>query len=539
MVFTAKINLETFQDQATSIPNFGKFHQIQVLCEPSQFCTRSLASWWKLRCYHRSKSMLDRDTEAFYAIASLYAISSVFFGNWYAAIPFVEENRGISDGTLGDYFSIATVGAVICMTSAPFILDYIGSNYGITLGYIITGLGMILMCINSSDAFFIFSIIIYGYGAILVYSAMVAQGAVLEKSDSKLWMGLFVAASGVGGIFGGLVGGLSLEYTWLDVWAEMLIVCGILCALVVFGSLPWLYTRREEKAVWHRDSENDSEELSCFATFYRIMKLDECFNWGESASDSTVTIASRLRRQEAEPILSSADSESGFGRIAALPSSCSSASYGTQFQQEAPKIEPDYFGLLVLCGITFITYFVEDSVGDWGSIYIIHHWTDSSYLLGITPYLLEKACLTVASLSCDYLCTYHFSRYEVFQVSLLLTMIGFAMAVIGYFLPVTTAALAFTITGFGVAGIGMGLTFPIAFSMSGRGIRGFTATQSVSWTMTAALCGSLLEPLILGNISSVSGSLAYSFVVVVGSLVLMMVLAMFLPSHYFDFHSTK
>lgn len=506
--------------------------------------------------------MLDRDTQAFYAIAPLYAISSIYYGNWFSAISYIEDKRGISDSTLGDYLSLATIGAVACMITAPRVLDTIGSNFSITIGYIIIGIGMILLAVNSTDILFIFGMITYGYGTILVYSSMVAQGAVLEKSASQLWMGLFTASSCIGGVSGGLIGGIWLQYTSLAIWEEMLIVSVVLCTSMILGSLPWLYTKEEESAVWRKNHDSDRmittdhfSDEGILAPPQDALSSNPCVALGctkmcnllcclaENNQDGRrEAIDDRLQRQERVPILKvsmqSALEEKG-GGLNQVESAYGTHQQTTHSTHAMENYPPDWLGLVALCCITSLSYFVEGSIGDWGSIYIQHHWTETGYVIGILPYLLEKICMFIASIYCDYICTHLLSRYLVFQASIVLTMVGFTMSIVGYILPATTTALVFTICGFGVAGFGLGLTVPIWYSISGRGIRGFRVSQSVSWTMTAAMCGYLVEPLMVGNVSTASGSLSYSFLMEVGLLGLTMIMGFLLPRHYFESYSKK
>lgn len=438
-----------------------------------------------------SNPEISRDTQAFYAIASLYALWAAFYGNWFAALPYIESSHGVSDGVFGDYLSVAIIGAVLCVLTSPSVVDAFGSKISIGLGFVITGISMTLLSISSSDILLTLAIVIFGYGSVLLYSSLVKQGAALEQSSSHLSMGIFNAIASCGNIFGGIVGGYYLEYTSLSSWKTMLIVSAVVCVVLILSALAWLYTQEEEIS----------------------LRLD-------------------TQLQERVPILTTKleDSEAGISRNYRHVGDSSYRLKSTNKPQEA-----DWSGLIILCVIAFLGYFVEGSIGDWGSIYLQHRWTDCGYLVGITPYLLSNVGLFAGSFLSDYLANNRFyTRYTIFQTGLSATMLGFIIVVTGYFLPLTNSALVFTILGFGLAGLGLGLLTPVWYSIAGRGIREFTVTQTVSYAITSAMCGALIEPLVLGNVSTATGSLAFSFLLEVALLLVVLVLGTQLSPTYFD-----
>jgi MFS family permease len=157
-----------------------------------------------------------------------------------------------------------------------------------------------------------------------------------------------------------------------------------------------------------------------------------------------------------------------------------------------------------------MTFFVEGSIGDWGAIYLEDHWEVGS-LLGITGYLVEKVSMICAGLVCDMISTSYLDRLSLLIIGIILSIVGFGIAAIAYSLEVSMWSYSIVIIGFGIVGIGTGFLNAIWYSMAGKGIDGFTESETSAYAMTIAMIMYLLCPVILGNISDWLGSLQYSF----------------------------
>jgi MFS family permease len=442
-----------------------------------------------------------RNNQAFFSICPLYAIVTFFYGNWFSGVSTVEDNRGISNGTLSDFVAIAVIGALLALPLVPLCLEKLGSRMSSFLSLALLGVSFIILGINSNDYVFAFGYIVYGFATIFVYAATVEQGALLEKSVSQLWMGWFSAYSGLGGVIGGLFGGYLLEYTTLSVWEEMLIAT---IGLIIIFSIcyPWLYNQEEEILILKQET--------------RIMN-----NTQIHTSSTAITYS------ETQPLVTE-------GNLNYSTKDQMSNSIGSSFKNEKKIIvERDYWNLINLIFIASLSFFIECSIGDWGGIFLKDHWSCGT-LLGIMGFVAEKSMIILAGLTCDHISTFYLNRQILLFVSFALILIGLIFVVVAYTIEVTNGSLAMAIVGFGIIGAGLGWMIPIWYSIAGQGINGFSVGETLAWTMTIANIGCLIEPVILGNISDGFGSLAYSYGFDILLTVLIIPCAYFIPPRYFQ-----
>jgi MFS family permease len=167
---------------------------------------------------------MNRDTAGVISIAFLYFIGTFYYGNWFASIPVIETNRGISNGRLGDYISIAVIGAILAMWLVPIIHNLIGSAVTTFLSIIFLAIAFCVIGIIGSDYIFGIGFVLYGFAINIMYASNNKQSGLLEKSTSRLSTGIFVASQSAGGILGGIIGGCIFDYTSLSVFYEMIIV---------------------------------------------------------------------------------------------------------------------------------------------------------------------------------------------------------------------------------------------------------------------------------------------------------------------------
>ena len=343
-------------------------------------------------------------------------------------------------------------------------------------------------------------LVIYGFGTIIVYASIVAQAALVEKAQKQLWMGAFQATQNIAGVCGGLLGGVLFEYTNLRVWEEMLgcVLVMVSLQVVIF---PYLYSFEEEQEILQESSKRK----------FRLLSALTCGILSDDHDHDHV--------RETTPLLKNSSAPSELEANDPHPIQPSTA-------------DQDWLGLVVLCSIAGLSFFIEGTIGEWGGIFLTRHW-DCGTFVAVLGYVVEKSFMLVSSIFCDYICTYLLPRRLVYFLSAAISMIGLTIPVVMYFLPPTTFTLVLSIFGFGLVGLGMGLTLPIWYSMAGAGIDGFNVAQTVSFTSTMAMTGCLLEPLLIGNFSIITGALAYSYLLEIGLLIVMGLLGWVLPRRYF------
>lgn len=467
-----------------------------------------------------------RDFEAFLRIVPLYCLQSFFFGVWFAAIPSIETNRGISVSILGDYLSIAVIGALLAMPVAPYLVDYLGSRNTDMIGFFVVGCALIILSITAvSDAGFGFGMVMYGFAIILIFSSTFAQAAVLEKSTHQLWMGVFSAAAGFGGMVGAICGGYGLEYTTMEVWEVVALL--ILAMFVTLAVLyPYLYSYEEECKVMKKDV--DRRAKAGGGLFEKLL----C-SWAESWEFGCTGEADLLgpdgfraeTEAETEPILSSSLNNDAIQSDTQLEPTL-------QRSESEPEHDRDWSSMVILCVIAGLSFFVEGSIGDWGGIYTQDRW-DCGSLIGVMGYIVEKFAIVLGGAFSDYLSTHIISRFWLLQISIVLTSLGFFLAGIAKEMPINNTSLAMVIIGFGVAGGGLGLLIPTWYSISGKGIKGFSVSETGAIVMTIANTCWLIEPLGMGNLADATGSLAYAFHFEALLVLFILIPVWLLPRHYY------
>jgi MFS family permease len=441
-----------------------------------------------------------RDEKALWAIAPIFAALSFYYGNWSACIPWIEDDRDMDNGTFGNYLSVAVIGALLAMPTLPFIQDLLGSAILTVLGFVLLGIGFTVLCIDSSNLLFIVGMILNGFSTIIVFSATIAQGSLLEKRQARQWMGTLSGISGIGGLIGGFVGGWMLEYTSYKVWMEML-ACSVFACVISFVCYPFLYSKDVEDSiieVHNSMSENGSLLVDVL-----------CCNKELFAPEPV------MHETEVIPFMRTGNSSSSI-----------------------KGYQRDWLGLGMICSIASLSFIVEASIGDWSGIYLIQHW-DCGYLVGIMGYVAQKVATIIAGYTCDYV-VHKYSKYVVFQVSNVIAGIGLMISFLAYFLPVTNVSLSIAIMGFFVCGFGMGWNVPLWYSFSSGGVRGFSVSESSSIVMAFSNSCYFVGPTIFGNFASACGDTAYAFGAEVILTILMAICAWGLPQHYFrDLHDKE
>ncbi len=414
----------------------------------------------------------------------------------------------MDNSTFGNYLSVAVVGAVIATPSLPYLHRLFGGAYIIMIGFLFLGVSFTILCINSTNAIFALGMIILGFASIIVYSATIAQGSLVEKRVSQQWMGTFSGISGIGGLAGGLIGGWVLEYTSFAVWEEALI-CSIVACVLCLICYPFLYHKEEEDQIVHKH-DSTSDKTNIWVDFF-------CCN-----TNFFSTIEEAIHEEEIRPLVS-------------IDSASATAS---DFQKhDAPtksnvSYKRDWLGMWLICVIASLASIIEASVGDWSGIYLIDHW-DCGYFIGIMGYIAQKVAMLIAGYTCDYVVD-HYSKYLLFQLSIAISAVGLTISFLAYFMPENDLSLWIAIFGFFVSGFGIGWNIPMWYSISGGGIRGFSVIQTSSIVMTISNSCYFVGPALFGNFAVFCGDTAYAFGSEIVLAILMALCAFALPRHYFD-----
>ncbi|MFT3680417.1 MAG: MFS transporter [Ferruginibacter sp.] len=134
-----------------------------------------------------------------FAVGFLFAVSSLVFGTWVAAIPKIKRNLEFTDATLGLSLLLSPLGAVTGMLLSRKIFAKIPVGKWMANGYILICCIMILQ-LNSVNRL-MFWLCLYFYGLVSFLNGVSANATVniLEKKYNGLFMSTCHAMYSLGG----------------------------------------------------------------------------------------------------------------------------------------------------------------------------------------------------------------------------------------------------------------------------------------------------------------------------------------------------
>ncbi|MGI9416755.1 MAG: MFS transporter, partial [Geminicoccaceae bacterium] len=146
-------------------------------------------------------------------------------------------------------------------------------------------------------------------------------------------------------------------------------------------------------------------------------------------------------------------------------------------------------GVLILIGvIAFAALLAEGSVGDWSAIYLQEYQgaDTRTAAIALTVFALAMAIMRFAG---DRLVR-RFGPFAILQASGLLAAAGLTIALLA-------ASPAIAILGYGIAGLGIAVLFPITLSIAPR-FSGLSPGASVAAVATLGYAGFLIGPPLIG-----------------------------------------
>jgi MFS family permease len=181
--------------------------------------------------------------------------------------------------------------------------------------------------------------------------------------------------------------------------------------------------------------------------------------------------------------------------------------------------------LSALTSVSFLSWMLEGSVGDWSGLYNIQVLGVSS-ASATMPFAVYQASLVLGRAGYDYIVDRYISRKNMIMMNGLIGAIGLVIVVVAGFTH-DSVSFPLNLLGFGISGLGMSTLWPIVTSWCGN-IDGVDMTYAVSVVNGVSYCALLAGPPILGFIAEATGSLTYSFATAAGLCLLCIPLAAFL-----------
>lgn len=153
-------------------------------------------------------------------------------------------------------------------------------------------------------------------------------------------------------------------------------------------------------------------------------------------------------------------------------------------------------GILTLIGlIAFAALLAEGSVGDWSAIYLTEYQAADTRTAAaaLTVFALAMAVMRFAG---DRLVA-HFGPFAILQISGLLAAIGLTIALLA-------GVPAIAIVGYGIAGLGIAVLFPVALSIAPK-VSGMSTGAAVAAVATLGYGGFLVGPPVVGLLADWTG----------------------------------
>lgn len=143
------------------------------------------------------------------AVAAIFLTNGVVLTNWFARIPDVKQQLGLSEGTLGLALLWTAVGALIAQPTAGWLIGKVGSRRVTTLMALAFCVSITFLGFAANLLLLMLALFILGAlnGALDV--AMNAQAALVEKQYARPIMASFHGLWSIGGLVGASLGGLA------------------------------------------------------------------------------------------------------------------------------------------------------------------------------------------------------------------------------------------------------------------------------------------------------------------------------------------
>ena len=432
------------------------------------------------------------------------AISWYFFavgmamGNWAAILPFVKELQGINNGVLGGLRVGAVGGAMLALPVVTYSNEHFGCGISVILGSLSMVLLFPLVALDAGLGVFALGIIMLGFGMGCTDVSMNGQAVLCEKITRTPILGMFHSIASIGTVVGALVGGAIMQQG-ISVLHEVAFICFILI-LPEFIFSCWLFSFQEEKLINQSTSGQSghvyevlesAENPALYHPEYRTHS-EELLETERTQSDALQSISSGRQsdRTNSQQHSQSGHSQSSHtegnlslnnGSNPDVPST-SIDSRQTDWQvysKASTDGEVDYITLLKLCGLCFIAYFGEGSIGDWSAIYLKDNLNSNAFecTLGVVGFQLFVA---IGRFYSDYVVVF-LGRQRLLLLSGIVSGAGLGITVIAPIFTNDTVALVIAIIGFSLCGAGMSVVAPSVISMAGAGISGLTTSAAIAY----------------------------------------------------------
>lgn len=167
------------------------------------------------------------------AVAFLFAVSSLLFGSWVAAIPTIKERFHFTDASLGLSLLLSPLGAITGVFIATSIFSKISVGKWLFMGYLLLCIIMLLQ-INANNRIMLWCCL-YAFGTISFLNGVASNAVVsiMEKKYDRLLMSSCHALYSVGGA---VSAGFAIALVYFGImpgWQIVMVAGGIIVVLLV------------------------------------------------------------------------------------------------------------------------------------------------------------------------------------------------------------------------------------------------------------------------------------------------------------------
>eukprot|EP01039_Chlorochromonas_danica_P000563 gene564-605_t len=439
------------------------------------------------------------------------AISWYFFsqgavvGNWAAILPTIKEEQKLTNGSLGLILIASIVGAVLSLPFVSSIIQRFGSGVALFLGGFMLLPLFPIVGLQEHLAIFVVGVCTLGFALGWMGIAMNNQAVLCEKMIRTPSLGLFHAIYAMGGLCGTLFGGALIQHN-LSVLEEIFFFLLVIVIPQLFFSC-WLFSQQEEKLIKQTTFLSERGRRSTdHATF------SDDYKSSGSNQHTTLLITPEL--------------------ATIIDSNASEQSAQTDWQEfEEDRFSFDVYCISALCGLSFIAYLGEGSIGDWSAIYFNDTMNTSPFTstFGFAGFSLTVA---IARLASDYLAE-RIGRKFLLQLAGIVAALGLSIVASSAWIKKAAGrdvGVAVAVIGFAVAGTGIGVVIPSVISLAGD-VKGMDAADAIGLITSIGYAGVVVGPAALGGLAVLCKGLEWSFLLDSGLMLVSTALACFLQRH--------
>jgi len=143
------------------------------------------------------------------AVTAIFFANGALIANWFARVPDVKHEIGLSEGALGIALLFMAIGALLSQPTAGWVIGKVGSRKVTAVMAVANCAALILPGFAPSLPLLMIALFVFGASNGALDVAMNAQAALVERRYARPIMSSFHAMWSVGGLIGAIIGGLA------------------------------------------------------------------------------------------------------------------------------------------------------------------------------------------------------------------------------------------------------------------------------------------------------------------------------------------